>query len=114
MGLFNVPFTILNIAMVPAVLAGGIDMGVHVRHRQLESGDSALRSARFVAQAVNLGALTTVVGFASLFFAQAGILKGIAWISVLGQLSMYLICMFVWPVLKDFGGRVHRRHKKVV
>ncbi len=110
MGLVDVPFSILNIAMVPAVLAGGIDMGVHVRHRQLESGDSALSSARFVAQAVNLGALTSVVGFGSLFLAQAGMLKGIAWISCLGQVSMYFICMFAWPVLRDlYERRVARR-----
>ncbi|HVJ65200.1 MAG TPA: MMPL family transporter [Bdellovibrionota bacterium] len=102
MGLFNVPFTILNIAMIPAVLAGGIDMGVHVRHRQLESGDTAIKSARFIAQAVNLGVLTTMVGFGSLFLAQAAMLKGIAWISCLGQASMYFICMFAWPVLSDF------------
>ena len=101
MGVFDVPFSILNIAMVPAVLAGGIDMGVHIRHRQLESGQSALRSARFVAKAVNLGALTTVIGFGSLFLAQAKILRGIAWISCFGQLSMYIICMVVWPLATD-------------
>lgn len=102
MGLVNVPFSILNIAMIPAVLAGGIDMGVHVRHRQLESGDTAIKSARYIAQAVNLGVLTAMAGFGSLFLAEAGMLKGIAWISCLGQASMYFICMFAWPVLSDF------------
>lgn len=101
MGFFGVPFTILNVAMVPAVLAAGIDMGVHVRHRELETGEGGLRGARFVAQAVQLGALTTVIGFGSLFLAHASMLKGIAWISCLGQLSMYLICMFIWPVSKS-------------
>lgn len=102
MGLVGVPFSILNIAMIPAVLAGGIDMGVHVRHRQMESGDTAIKSARFIAQAVNLGVLTAMAGFGSLFLAEAGMLKGIAWISCLGQASMYFICMFAWPVLSDF------------
>jgi uncharacterized protein len=99
MGLFGERFSILNIAMVPAVLAAGIDMGVHVRHRERE-GYGALPSARFVAQAVHLSALTTIVGFGSLFFAEAGLLKGIAWISVLGQLGMYLVCMVFWPVYR--------------
>lgn len=103
MGLFGVRFSILNIAMVPAVLAAGIDMGVHVRHRERE-GYGALSSARFVAQAVHLSALTTLAGFGSLFFAEAGMLKGIAWISVLGQVSMYLVCMVIWPVYR--GERV--------
>jgi predicted RND superfamily exporter protein len=111
MGFFGVPFSILNIAMIPAVLAGGIDMGVHVRHRQLESGETAIKSARFIAQAVNLGVLTAMAGFGSLFLAQAGMLKGIAWISCLGQASMYFICMFAWPVTSDFirGRLLHRQ-----
>ncbi|NUM87563.1 MAG: MMPL family transporter [Bdellovibrionales bacterium] len=105
MGLVGERFSILNVAMVPAVLAAGIDMGVHVRHRERE-GFGALASGRFVAQAVHVSALTTIIGFGALFFAQAGILKGIAWISVLGQISMYLICMVVWPVLR--GNRATR------
>jgi predicted RND superfamily exporter protein len=109
MGCFDVPFSILNIAMVPAVLAGGIDMGVHVRHRQLESGQSALRSARYVAKAVNLGALTSVIGFGSLFLAEAKILRGIAWISCLGQLSMYLVCMVAWPMAHGAFMRAKRQ-----
>src|SRR5690606_6245118 len=105
MGLVGERFSILNIAMVPAVLAAGIAMGVHVRHRERERY-GALPSARFVAQAVQLSALTTMVGFGSLFFAEAGMLKGIAWISVLGQLAMYLVCMVIWPVYR--GERVRR------
>lgn len=105
MGLVGERFSILNIAMVPAVLGAGIDMGVHVRHRERE-GFGSFPSARFVAQAVQLSMLTTIIGFGSLFFAQAGMLKGIAWISVLGQLSMYLVCMVIWPVYR--GNRVRR------
>jgi len=99
MGLVGERFSILNIAMVPAVLAAGIDMGVHVRHRERESY-GALPSAKFVSQAVHLSILTTMAGFGSLFFAEAGLLKGIAWISVLGQVSMYLVCMIFWPVYR--------------
>lgn len=105
MGLVGERFSILNIAMVPAVLAAGIDMGVHVRHRERE-GFGALPSARFVAQAVHLSALTTMIGFGALFFAEAGMLKGIAWISVLGQVGMYLVCMVIWPVYR--GERVRK------
>lgn len=107
MGLVGERFSILNVAMVPAVLAAGIDMGVHVRHRENE-GYRALASARFVAQAVQLSVLTTIIGFGSLFFAEASMLKGIAWISVLGQLSMYFICMVLFPISKDYYWRMVR------
>lgn len=112
MGLVNVRFSILNVAMVPAVLAAGIDIGVHVRHREKE-GFRALASARFVAQAVQLSAITTIIGFGALFFAEAGMLKGIAWISVLGQLSMYFICMVFAPIFRDFLWRRKERAKVV-
>jgi hypothetical protein len=101
MGAFDVRFSILNVAMIPAVLAAGIDMGVHVRHREKE-GFGPLESARFVAQAVQLSLVTTIMGFGALFFAEAGMLKGIAWISVLGQLSMYFICMIAFPLGKEW------------
>jgi hypothetical protein len=103
MGLFNIKFTILNVAMIPAVLAAGIDMGVHVRHKMLRGMD-ALTSAKYLSQAINLSATTTMIGFGSLFFAEASMLKGIAWISVLGQISMYLSSMVIFPLLSSKKG----------
>lgn len=101
MGLFGVPFSILNVSMIPAVLAAGIDMGVHVRHHELEKKSGALAAAKSIASAVQLGAVTTMIGFGALFLAEAKMLNGIAWISVLGQISMYLVCMVIWPLSKD-------------
>lgn len=112
MGLAGVPFTILNVAMIPAVLAAGIDMGVHLRHRQLEGGgrSSALECARAVAKSANLGAITTLLGFGALFLAQAEMLQGIAWISVLGQVAMYVVCMVAYPLLADVASRLRGPH----
>jgi predicted RND superfamily exporter protein len=109
MGLVKVPFTVINVAMIPAVLAAGIDMGVHVRHRELELGSSPIEAARSVAQAVHLGALTTLVGFGSLFVTRAEMLRGIAWISCLGQVAMYLVCMAAFPLAKEAIARLHAR-----
>lgn len=101
MGLFNVPFTILNVAMIPEVLAAGIDMGVHVRHRERE-GYSSIESASLISHAVQLGALTSIMGFGSLLFASSKMLQGIAWISIFGQVASYFICMLVFPLIRDF------------
>jgi len=100
MGFLNIKFTILNVALIPAVLAAGVDMGVHIRHREKE-GFKSIASAKYIAQAVQLSALITTIGFGSLFLAEAGMLRGVAWIAVLGQLSMYLICMVFAPILRD-------------
>ncbi|MBL6988506.1 MAG: MMPL family transporter [Bacteriovoracaceae bacterium] len=112
MGLVGERFTILNVAMIPAVLAAGVDMGVHVRHRELEVTGTSISSVKFIAQAIQLSALTTMIGFGSLFFAHAGMLKGIAWISVLGQLSMYLVCMIIFPIIKDSTAGLLTKLKK--
>ncbi len=101
MGLLGIPFTIFNLGMVPAVLATGIDIGVHVRHREREGYPSSIESARYVAQGVQLSVLTTMIGFGSLFIAHGLILKGVAWVSVLGQLSMFFICMVASPIIRD-------------
>ncbi len=100
MGVAGMRFTIMNVGMFPAILAAGIDMAVHIRHRELE-GHSSIKSAWFSASAIHLSLLTTLIGFGSLFFAQAKLLQGIAWISVLGQIGMYLICMIFFPAVRD-------------
>lgn len=107
MGIAHVPFTILNVAMIPEVLAAGIDMGVHIRHREKE-GHSSLVSAQLVSQAVQLGALTSIVGFGSLLFTNSKMLQGIAWISILGQVSSYFVCMFAVPLMKDFWNKHYK------
>ena len=107
MGLFKIPFTILNVAMIPEVLAAGIDMGVHMRHREKE-GHSSLDSARLISHAVQLGAFTSILGFGSLLFASSKMLQGIAWISILGQVSSYFVCMFAFPMLKDYFNKHYR------
>ncbi|MBT7611145.1 MAG: MMPL family transporter [Bacteriovoracaceae bacterium] len=101
MGLFEVRFTIMNVGMFPAILASGIDMGVHIHHRELESYNS-LKSSKLSAQAIHLSLATTLIGFGSLFLAEAKLLNGIAWISVLGQIGMYFICMMVRPVFLNY------------
>ena len=101
MGLINEPFTILNVAMIPEVLAAGIDMGVHIRHREKE-GNSPLESASLTSHAVQLGAFTSILGFGSLLFASSKMLHGIAWISILGQIASFTICMVIFPLVKEF------------
>lgn len=112
MGLFHEPFTILNVAIIPAVLAAGIDMGVHQIHDEIEHKDQplpnprkrgeALSAAKRISGPVHLGMLTSICGFGALLFAEAKMLNGVGWISMMGQISMYLICMVLFPMLKDY------------
>jgi predicted RND superfamily exporter protein len=46
--------------------------------------------------------LTSICGFGSLLFAEAKMLNGIGWISILGQVAMYIVCMVIFPTIKDY------------
>lgn len=100
MGLFGVRFTIINVAIFPAVLAIGIDMGVHILHREKE-GWPSLMSAQLSANAVQISLITTLIGFGSLLLTQAKILQDIGLLAVLGIMGMYLVCMVFRPLIKD-------------
>ena len=112
MGIVDEPFTILNVAIIPAVLAAGIDMGVHQIHNEIEHRNvplpnpkkrgEALSAARRISGPVHLGMLSSICGFGALLFAEAKMLNGIGWISIMGQISMYLICMVLFPMIKDY------------
>ena len=101
MGLFHIPFTVINIAMLPAVLAAGVDMGVHVRHQE-KGGFSSLRAPESLSYSIHLSMLAAIFGFAPLFLAQAAALPGVAWISIMGQVSMYLISMVIFPLFRKY------------
>jgi predicted RND superfamily exporter protein len=93
--------------MIPEVLAAGIDMGVHIRHREKE-GHSSLESAQLISHAVQLGAFTSILGFGSLLFTSSTMLQGIAWISIWGQVSSYFVCMLAFPLIKDFFSKHYK------
>ena len=101
MGIFDVKFTILNVGILPAILAVGIDMGVHIRHRELETG-SAIKGAALSANPIHISFITTLFGFGVLFIAEAKMLQGIAYLATLGMFSMYFICMVIYPLTREF------------
>ncbi len=112
MGIIGEPFTILNVAIIPAVLAAGIDMGVHQIHDEIEHKGEPLKNAKKrgrslsaaqrISGPIHLGMLTSICGFGALLFAEAKMLNGVGWISILGQVSMYLVCMVLFPTIKDY------------
>ncbi|MBC7427862.1 MAG: MMPL family transporter [Bacteriovorax sp.] len=112
MGLVDEPFTILNVAIIPAVLAAGIDMGVHQIHDEIEhrgqpekwpgKRGTALSAAKRISGPVHLGMLTSICGFGSLLFAEAKMLNGVGWISIMGQVAMYIVSMVLFPTFKDY------------
>lgn len=88
-------FDYLNVLFFPILLGVGIDYGVHMFDR-LEEDDSQVWGT---VRALSLSAATTVLGFSSLFWASYQGLRGMAWVSVLGIIFIYLVAILILPGL---------------
>jgi len=73
MNLLGIKFNIINIGMLPLLVGVGIDYGVYVVHRWISEGKTQAAIGPVVestGRAVSLCALTTMIGFGSVAFAQ--------------------------------------------
>jgi hypothetical protein len=71
MSVTGLPFNLANLVIVPLMIGIGIDIGIHMSHRNLEDGSAgAGLVAGSTGRAVLLSGMTTAVGFGSLAIAQ--------------------------------------------
>lgn len=105
MVLFGVKFDIFNICIIPAFVAIGIDIPIHLVHRAREAS-SGYKSVRDLAAASNLALMTTALGFGILIFADTGILRSLGWVALLGTFSIWWVGMFLLPAYLEWS---HRR-----
>ncbi len=104
--LLGVHFNLLTILLVALILAIGIDYAMHVLARYQEEKElgypadvAIMQATRHVGSALFITMVTTVAGFASLYFSriqaigQFGIMVGA------GMLTAYLACILLLPAL---------------
>ena len=93
MVLFDLPFNFANIIALPLLLGTGIDSSLHIVHRwRSQSNNNLLHSN--TARAVFYSALTTLVGFGSLFFSSHQGTASMGLLLTIG-LSITLVCVLV-------------------
>ncbi|MBM4331837.1 MAG: hypothetical protein FJ117_11550 [Deltaproteobacteria bacterium] len=100
MGLFQMNLNFMNLIVFSMVLGVGVDYGIHILHRGLESGASRLETG--LAQAgkgVGLSALTTLVGFGSLVLSGYPGLQSMGAVALMGVGFSALISLTLLPVL---------------
>jgi len=100
MVLFDVKFNIFNIAIIPTFVAMGIDVPIHIVHRNHEIG-SGFKAARDLAASINLSLITAGIGFGVLIFARAGVLRSLGWISLLATFAIWWVGLFVLPAVLE-------------
>ncbi len=108
MALFKVEFNIFNTAILPALVAVGIEIPIQLmqRAREVKSGFKAVND---VAVSLQLSLLTTFIGFGTLVFTRAGVLKSLGWISLLSIAAIWFVGIFVQPAILE---RFYQRSRK--
>jgi hypothetical protein len=103
--LFDVPFNMANVLVLPLIFGLGVDGGIHVVDRYRRGGDVANLMHSSTPRAVLLSTLTTVATFAALILSAH---RGTASIGILLTVSMLLLLFFTTIVLPVLLGAPSR------
>ncbi|MDP7350748.1 MAG: MMPL family transporter [Nitrospinota bacterium] len=71
MGLFDLPFNLANLVILPLIIGIGVDNGIHIVHRyRVDVGSTVSPVYKSTGKAVIMSSLTTMIGFGSLMVAS--------------------------------------------
>lgn len=102
MGILGIHLNFMNLVVFTMVLGIGVDYGVHVLHRGVQSPLGQLeQELHKVSGAVVLAALTTLVGFGSLVFSAYPGLQSMGAVALMGVGFSLLLALTLVPVLFD-------------
>jgi len=100
MGILGIHLNFMNLVVFTMVLGIGVDYGLHVLHRGLQSSPAQLeQELEKVNKGVVLAALTTLAGFGSLVFSAYPGLRSMGAVALLGVGFSLFFALSVVPVL---------------
>ena len=102
MWIFDIKFTIFNIIISTFIFGLGIDYSVFITRGLLQKYRYGFNNLPSYKTSVLLSALTTVTAIGVLIFAEHPALRSIAFLSVIGILSVVLVTYTLQPVLFNF------------
>lgn len=118
----GVSLNYFNVVMIPILLGVGVDYAIHIFHRLEEAyhNEEKTEKERWLdvtqtSYALLISAITTIIGFCSLFFASYRGLRSIAWVSVIGIILILIASAVLIPAvffIVDPKARIERRRKK--
>jgi predicted RND superfamily exporter protein len=101
MYLFNWKINYANIVVFPVVLGYGISCGIFILNRYLET-HSVMFALRHTGAAVAGSCITTLIGWASLFFSRHKGLTSMGSLAVFGISAALLVALTVMPSLMQY------------
>jgi predicted RND superfamily exporter protein len=107
MAAFGVAWNLASLAAIPLLLGTGIDYGIHMMLALKRTGNDIRGVSRTTGRAVFFAGTTTVIGFASLFFAGNRGISSLGLACCLGTFWIMLIALWLLPHWRAwlFGGQ---------
>ncbi len=100
MWLTGMKYNFVNLIAIPIIIGIGVDNGVHVLHRYLESGRDELATAMTsVGRAILMTSLTTMIGFGNIaFYAHPG-MASLGVLLFIGVAACLVATLVIMPAL---------------
>lgn len=112
MTLLGMKFNFFNVVILPLIFGLGVDYGEYIYNRYLEAGPGSISFVMLhTGPAVGMSALTTMMGFGTLLFADHNGLNTIGQVAVLGIVCVLLSAATLLPAMVTFAERLGRRKK---
>jgi uncharacterized protein len=99
MSILKMNLNFMNLVVFTMVLGIGVDYGVHILHRGMESRENFATGLLQISKGVILAALTTLVGFGSLILSSYPGLQSMGAVALMGVGFSALISLTLIPVL---------------
>lgn len=97
MSAFDLGWNLASLAAIPLLLGTGIDYGIHLLLALKRSGNDIRHVQATTGKAVLFSGMTTVIGFASLFFAGNRGISSLGLACCVGTLWILLIVLWLLP-----------------
>jgi len=102
MGLLGLKFNIVNIVISTFIFGLGDDFSIFITDglsKKFKEGKDVIASHK---EAIFLASITTILGLGALIFAKHPALKSIAWLSIIGLVSVIIIGQTIQPLIFNF------------
>lgn len=120
-GLLGWPHSVVESALVPALIIIGIGISVHVlvefyhfRARGLDPKAAATAAIEHLWTPAFYTALTTAAGFLALGITELVPVRQFAWLGAIGAMTLFLLAMTLLPALLSFVSAFSPRTERVV
>lgn len=97
MALFGVSWNLASLAAIPLLLGTGLDYGIHMLLAMQRSGNDVAMVRATTGKAVFFSGMTTVIGFASLFFAGNKGVSSLGLACCVGTLWILFVVVMLLP-----------------